>query len=340
MATITARMDPIIAHNFTAKDYQIHPGEARTWANDAQYPRQRPIRDHHVDFLAYLIKTGNFRPGTEVALAYLGSRPYVINGNHTIRAIAQADLPYLVTLATYQCTSMDEIDRLYTTYDRQLHRTPRDMLKAYGFADHSGLSQRAGEVLFGSMRLVLTGLVHDRPRASKELGYLRDNERLYVAALDWTSEARQYSADISGTGVARRWHEFLMRQSLMAVGVILYRYEPGRAEEFWSQVAKEDHPEPRHPTRQLAKWFQTDASKTRFRSLDLLAATSLAWNAVYHDRPLRSFILPSTELPVHLEGTPHLRDGVRRYVDPAGKVLRVPVFYDEPLFRKGRRDGA
>jgi hypothetical protein len=324
--------------NFTVERYYLQPGEAHTWVNDAQYPRQRPIREHHVDFLTYLVKTKQLREGTEVALAYLGSKPYTVNGNHTIRAIMRAEVPYWITLVRHQVTSMDEMDHLYTTYDRQLPRSPRDMLKAYGFGDHSGLAQREGENLYGAMRLVLSGLVHDRPKATKEHGYLRDTERLYVAALQWTDEAKQFCADIAG--VARRWHEFLRRQPLMAAAIVLYRYEPGRAETFWSAVANENHADPRHPTRQLARWLLTESHKPRIKALDLIAATSLAWNYAYHDRPLRSFTLPSTEMPMHFEGTPHTRSSVMRYVDSTWTLLEKPMPYDEPGIRKGRHDAA
>jgi hypothetical protein len=324
--------------NFTVERYYLQPGEAHTWVNDAGYPRQRPIREHHVDFLTHLVRTKQLREGTDVALATLGSKPYTVNGNHTIRAIVRADMPYWITLTRQQVTTMDEMDRLYTTYDRQLPRSPRDMLKAYGFADHSGLAQREGENLYGAMRLVLSGLSHDRPKATKAHGYLRDTERLYVAALQWTDEAKQFCADIAG--VARRWHEFLRRQPIMAAALILYRYEPGRAETFWGEVAKENHADPRHPTRLLAKWLQDQSHRKNVKALDLIAGISLAWNHNYHDRPIRSFTLPSTESPVHLEGTPHTRASVARYVNADWKVIDKPEAYDEPLFRKGRHDGA
>lgn len=333
MATIQVLQNQPEPH-FTAKPYYLHPGEAATWVNDAQYPRQRPIREHHVEFLRYLAASGTLRHGTDISLAMLGSKPYVINGNHTLRALVRAQRPYWITLTEYAVDSMEDLDRLYMTFDRQLPRSPRDMLKAYGFADHVGLSQRQSEILFGAMRLVLSGLSHERAKATKDFGYMRDNEMLYVAALGWTDEARQYFEDIAG--VAKRWHEFLRRQPLTAAAVILYRYEPGRAETFWSQVAHENHSSPQHPTRQLAKWLQDQAHRPHVKARDLISGVSLAWNTTYHDRPLRGFTsLPSTEVPVHLEGTPHTRSSVMRYMTPTWEILEEPIAYDEPSLRKG-----
>src|SRR5207344_2996213 len=131
--------------DFTVEKYHLHPGEGHTWVKDAHYERQRTIREHHVEFIRYLIETNQLRPGTEIARARYASRDYIINGNHTLMAMVRADLPIWITLTTYNVKSLQEIDTLYTTYDRQLPRSARDMLKAYGFAEHAGLSQRQSE---------------------------------------------------------------------------------------------------------------------------------------------------------------------------------------------------
>jgi len=247
--------------NFTTEKHHMQPVEAQTWVAQAMYERQRPTRDHHIEFLFHLMKIGRFRPGSEIALARLGERYYIVNGMHTLSAIIRLDSPLWITLTTYHVTSMDEVDALYNTFDRQMPRTARDMLKAYGFADHASLTQREGEVLYSAMRPLLSGFVYSAARARKDLGYLRDQELLYIAALQWIKDAAQFCEDIRSA--KKPWHAFLLRQPLMAMAIVQYHFQPGMAETFWEHVALENHASPNHPTRLLAKWFQTEAHKQR-----------------------------------------------------------------------------
>jgi hypothetical protein len=318
--------------HFTVERYQVHPGEAQTWVNNAHYEGQRPIREHHVEFLRYLISIAKHRPGTEVALAIHGGREYIINGNHTLHAIIRADKPLWVTLQRYHVSSPNEIDMLYNTFDRQLQRSPRDMLKAYGFAEHSGLSQRQGEVLFSAMRLVLSGFVYSTPKAIKTHGYLRDNELLYLAALKWTNEATWFVRDIAGC--QKRWHDYLLRQPILAMALVQYRFNPGMAETFWHQIAHEDHIFPSHPTRLLAKWFQTEAHVQRRSAVELAYITAVAWNAMYTERSRGNVSMPSTEIPILIEGTPYSRKTAMRFINEDWHLTDEPVPYDEPSFRR------
>lgn len=323
---------------FTPERYQLHPGEAQTWVAQASYERQRPIREHHVEFIRHLMQTGRFRAGSEIAMAQYASRDYIVNGNHTLYAIVRLDAPVWVTLTRYQVSSLEEVDALYNTFDRQMPRTARDMLKAYGFADHAGLTQRESECLFSAMRPLLSGFVYATARAQKELGYLRDNERLYIAALDWTKEASMFARDLQGA--KKPWAAFLLRQSLMAIALVQYRFQPGIAGDFWEHVALENHANPNHPTRLLAKWFQTEAHKQRYSPIDYAYITAMAWNAAFHERPLRSFNMPSRETPLAIEGTPYTRAKVLRYVTENWQLSDTPVAYDEPYFRRYPRVAA
>ena len=323
---------------FTTRRYHMFPGEAQTWVAEPTYSRQRPIREHHVALLHHLMHTGRFRAGSEIAIAVVQGRREIVNGNHTLHAIVRLDQPMWVTLAEYAVETEVEVDALYNTFDRQMPRTARDMLKAYGLAEHVGLNYRQGEVLFSAMRPLLSGFVYAAARAHKELGYLRDNELLYVSALRWTKEAMMFCNDIR---VAKKaWSAFLLRQPLLALALVQYRFQPALAEEFWGHVALEDHTNPNDPTRLLAKWFQTESHRQRYNPIDYVYLTAMAWNAVYAERPLRSFNMPSREVPITIEGTPYTRASVRRYITDAWQLADQPMSYDEPYFRRYPRVAA
>jgi len=326
------------ALEFTTRRYEIHPLEGQTWVAEASYGRQRPIREHHVEFLHHLMATGRFRAGSEIALAVLKGRRFIVNGNHTLYALVRLDRPIIVTLTEYHVTHEEEVDALYNTFDRQLPRTARDMLKAYGFADHAGINQRQSEVLFSAQRLLLSGFVYATARAHKTLGYLRDNELLYVSALEWTKEASMFCEDIRAA--KKPWQAFLTRQALMAIALVQYRFAPAQAETFWQHVALENHVDPNHPTRLLARWFQTESHKQRYNAIDYAYITAMAWNAVALERSLRSFTMPSREVPITIEGTPYTRQTVLRYIDEQWHLLEQPVAYDEPYFRRYPRVAA
>ena len=162
------------------------------------------MRPYHTAFLAHLMRTGKFRQGTPVDIASTGGKRIVVNGQHTLHAIVQAEIPQWVVLITHQPKTADRCD-LYSTYDMQLPRNARDMLRAYGFPEAAALNVRESTMLLGAMRLILSGFVHAMPRNDARLGYLRDQELLYVAAMEWMDEAASSApaceaCSISGAG--------------------------------------------------------------------------------------------------------------------------------------------
>ena len=57
------------------------------------YQGQRPLRLHHVRFLRHLLRTGHWRQGAEIHCARIGTERFLINGQHTLTALVQEQLP-------------------------------------------------------------------------------------------------------------------------------------------------------------------------------------------------------------------------------------------------------
>lgn len=337
MATIV-RPDPngtlvTPAPNCTVKLYLMHPGEAATWVQKGLFERQRPLRRYHVDFLKHLMLTGKFRQASPIDFAVLDRQQLVVNGQHTLHAIVAAQKPQWVTLTMHRLQTLDEVAHLYNTFDRQLPRNARDLLAAYGFVEATKLAARHSLLLLGSMRLVLSGLCYPMPVSDARLGYLRDQELLYVAAMDWAKEAGVFFAAIKG--MSSTWGRYILRQPLAAVAIVQARYKPVQAAEFWTLVAHESHANPHHPTRLLAKWIHREGIRGNYNRIDYVRMTAAAWDAFYHQRPIRQLNMQDAGRPINLAGTPHTSSSVRRYVTPEWDLLREPVPYAEPMYERG-----
>ena len=314
----------------TSKLYLMHPGEAATWIAEGLYARQRPLRPFHVAFLQHLMTIDRFRDGTPIDLAQSGQKRMVINGQHTLHAIVASQRSQWVVLTIHRTQSLDDVAHLYSTFDRQMPRNTRDMLKAYGFPDASGLNARQSDMLLGCMRLVLSGFVYPMPTSDTRLGYLRDQELLYVAAMQWQVEAKQFCTAISGT--QSTWSKYLLRQPLMAVALVQFRSKPVQALDFWTWVAHESHVSPTHPTRLLARWLQREGIRGNYDRGEYVRTCASAWNAYLDDTPIKQLHALPRGRPLHLAGTPHTLSTVRRYLSPTWELLREPVPYAEPLY--------
>jgi hypothetical protein len=313
-----------------SKLYLLHPGEAATWLAGGMYERQRQMRPYHTAFLTHLMKTGKFRQGTPIDLAYTGGKRIVVNGQHTLHALVQSEVPQWVVLITHQPKTAEDLAHLYSTYDMQLPRNSRDMLRAYGFPAAAALNVRESTMLLGSMRLILSGFVHAMPRNDPRLAYLRDQELLYVAAMGWMEEARQFCAALRG--VMHQWSKYLLRQPLMAIALVQFRYQPEKAQTFWDLVSRESHPEPSHVTRLYIRWLQREGLVSQFNRQEYLRITAAAWDAFFHERPLQRLVMQDAGKPLALAGTPHTLSSVKRYLTVAWELVQEPVLYAEPSY--------
>ena len=109
----------------------VAPAAATEIVTEFNYKNRRPLSKKHVSVLAEAIKRDDFREYTSIDFAVLNNEPILINGQHTLRAIASAEKPFWLCVHLYKVENEAEVERLYTKYDigRGHHLLTKNELK-------------------------------------------------------------------------------------------------------------------------------------------------------------------------------------------------------------------
>jgi hypothetical protein len=113
------------------------------WASMSSIPHDRPLSERRIEIYRVALKEGAFRPVTWAkAVCDEDDMIYRVNGKHTSTLFANfdGDLPF-VTIESYQCDTLEDLPRLYATFDsRTQSRTSGDINRTFA-ASNATLSR-------------------------------------------------------------------------------------------------------------------------------------------------------------------------------------------------------
>jgi hypothetical protein len=313
-----------------AKIMLVHAKEAEEWRKTTRYERQRTLRPYHVKYLANLMRHHHFRKGSPIDFGILGGRWFNVNGQHTLGAIEECGIPQPCCIIEHVCEKAEDLPRLYSSFDRQLTRSPIDMIRAYGFTESFALTERIAGALYSAVKLILSGFVHVQPSRGESSYYLRDDLLLYDAMCNWAPEALLLSSVIRGAqeAVVRK----ILRQGVLAVALVTLRHDKTMAEEFWGDVTHDA--KLGTPARAL-QTFLLDTPNLQMRTAAYARQVASPWNAYCQDRAMKQIRYPTVKSlthPIVLRRTPHTGRHVLRYISDQGEILQKPVPYNDPLY--------
>jgi hypothetical protein len=291
------------------------------------YPNQRPIRPHHVQYLRYLMRVGHFRQGSEIHLAELGQKRWLLNGYHTLTAIVLERQPVWLSITTYRCTQPDEISRLYDSFDRNLQRSLADMYHADPLLGAEEWSRRQITQLGGAMLPLALGFQSEVFGRSIYTLMLRDAILRLTLMHSWLPEARNAFAGLQGKPQLRA---ALLRAAVIAVILSTYRYQAEKAHQFWPEVARNSGLKVGQPAHLLVHFLLTTTARQLEPTL-YARHVAACWNAYVDDREIHRIAARTMTQPMLLLGTPHSGDRVMQYLDQAGQVHERPVQREMPL---------
>lgn len=260
----------------------VTPAMAAHLCESCHYERQRPIADHHVDFLVSEIKAGRFLRGTPIHFGMLGAPMFLMNGNHTMKAIAKSGISVPLLFLYEEAKSEEELGRIYARHDRHRMRDWRAILMATGQYEKIDFPKVWVNAACTAMPLVMNDLVEPKVRSDPK--GLRKSGDVRVDALeDFKDEIAMYAMSCEGAkGSSLR---MLRRATVMACGLIGFRYQPSMAEEFISAIARDENLKTRDARKKLLEWTRSNPSTVRTKE-DQVGRFISAWNAHFEGRTL------------------------------------------------------
>lgn len=289
------------------------------------FERQRPLRPNHVTFLRHLLRSGHWRQGAEIHLARLGDRRYLINGQHTLTAIAYEQQPTWLQIIEMTVPSYEEVGHLYESFDRPLQRSWADIYQANPDLYTLNFSTKQLQIVSGAMPVLARGFEGMQSYSYPEILVLRDPGVRFAFMQSWELEATNAFAGLKG---APHLVNALARAAVFAVILVTYRYQPDVAHRFWPAVARDSGLVEGQPERLLVHFLSTTPSR-RFAPYEYARQFLNAWNAAYEQRPLSRLMPQATHSPVRIAGTPFEGKRVLVFLGPDGAIFHDP----QPLAR-------
>lgn len=306
----------------------ISPRQARTMVETEVFPGQRPVREHHVTYLAQLMRLHHFAQGTTLSFATLGKQRFLINGLHRLTALGRSQEPLWFWVEERRVERMAEIADLYGVYDKNLPRSWADLYRVDSDIQETMLAPKHINKLGGALGVLVSGFQQPTGYASDMLwqGLLRNPRVRKGLILAWVPEMRQFVTHCQGPGSIRT---VLERASVLAVALVTWRFQPAGAATFWGRVAADSGLVAGEPEHTLLRWLRESPVRSVLPTL-YPRYVAEAWNAAQLGK-----VFPRAHAgeagPLRLAGTPHTGKQHVHYVNAAGEPLREPEPWGEEM---------
>jgi hypothetical protein len=245
----------------------VTPQMAKLLRQTCHFERQRPISDNNVARLSSEMAHGWFTPGTPIFVGVMPNRSMVIlNGNHTLEAVAAGSFPVPLTFIYYQVADIEEAGTIYATFDTHAKRSWLAVLQGVGRTENMPFAKHA----MAALPIIMTDFFASDP--GSKLVHSR-NARIEEFDLYSTAASSAWEAVSDKVTTNRR---MLIRAPVFAVAMVTFRSQPSMAEEFWSGAAADDGLATDDPRKALLRYLQADDSGTN--KFSTVQAVSMAWN--------------------------------------------------------------
>ncbi len=228
----------------------VTPELALDWLTSWEYPNQRPERLSQVERLEGNLTGDRFMPGTQLKVAHVDGKSYLIDGQHRLEAIVNSGVGAIFTLTHHDCTSMVQVADLYSTTDRGVPRGAVDVLRAHGLHHESdGIAMDYLRAIGAAARFIHAGFRRARHIELTDADLVATTEHYMPAA-----QAFLQCMDDASVGTKMRVR--LRRAPVLALALVLFdeAYNNGLADkvvEFWTKVGSGVNLQPGEPA-QLA----------------------------------------------------------------------------------------
>jgi hypothetical protein len=320
----------------------LTPDIARALLQRYAYPRQRTLRPHRVRELWEMMRYGTFRTYTELIFARYKDVMYLVNGYHRLNALLRYGKPVTFTIVTRDEASVEAIDKLYETYDRELPRSYLDMLRASDWAKQHNVSTSDMDLLHHAMIYVISGFTDaGTTPGTLPANIRRDTLHLQDFMDTWIAEVEAYMNALAGTEYETK--QLYFRAAVMSVGLLTLRYQAESAAAFWYKASHRNGFQDGDAEKVLDAWLRSHplgskgkAKKAREDRMGYAYYIASAWNAYMGPK---GNVIPHPSchhlnarrkgLPLSLHGTPF--DGTKElwFIGKNAEPLRDPVSKSE-----------
>ena len=271
----------------SAKVVRVTQALADEFANMASVV-ERPVGERRLMVYERIMKAGEFRPCTwGKAYCKETGQWYRVNGQHTSvlysRLLPELVEPPYVTLEIYQCETLDDVAKLWATYDNKLQsRSVSDINHSF-----ASVVPELKDVRRRVIDLCVSGIWQHSVGGSRGgcISRTADAPERAEVLLDET-EFVLWVDKMIGSGVTNG-HRHLCRAGVVAAMYATWKKAKGASTTFWESVRDETGATPDCPDRKLSRWLLTTISHAggdrpqskKADSREMYVRGIYAWNA-------------------------------------------------------------
>lgn len=303
----------------------IAPKEAQFMLENNIFKGQRSLTKPWVTSLADMMKRGQFGQGSSIDFGYLpDGRWQLVNGQHRLHAVVKSRLAQRFTIILHPCETEQELRNLYLKFDRNLRRTPEQMLSGAGLKEVLSVNHRLFRAMHGAAGIACFGFMpnlRSQVQQSRFPQFNNTDARVEMVR-HWQEEAEQYSSDLEG---AEKYIQGMLgRVPIVALALPTYRYAPDKAKAFWQGMARDDGLSREDP-RKAFLHYMVGNRRIEPEPIHLSRTVARVWTA-WHDKQTRVHVQAKrTTGPIRIAGTPHTGKKHMIYINKQGNLLRDPV---------------
>lgn len=284
--------------------------QATQWLELA-YEHQRPVRQHHVEFLAEEMRRDQFIQGTQIRFVSFDGRRILIDGQHRLWAIVMSGKPQYFSVLITRSESKEDVAWLYGNTDIGMRRTGAHLLGAMELDTETGFTQRQLRYLTSAISFMKVGCTRAL-KVSIHRDEIVKGIRVYVPF------AREYFKALDGA--PREINSGAYRSSTLSIALLSFRYTQPYSEkrgaplveDFWQGVIHDDGikvGDPRKIANRHLLYVRVlnngsnvagDAVSAGYASRYLVSCM----NAYVEGRNLQKAIVSDVNAPLKLHGVP------------------------------------
>lgn len=290
----------------------ITPADAAHMLETMKYEHQRPTRNGKIEVYAADMRAGKFRELTQIFIAIYHGRYFLLDGQHRLKAVVQADMPILFTVVEKDADSEEELAHLYSTTDQGIRRTAGDVYGAYALGEEFGLGKTMLDAFGAGIKFMINGCLY--VNVSIRHDSIIPHMRLYAPYI------QDYQALIHEGNVSQGMLAQCKRSSTIAAALLSLRFSAPKADraarqsvrDFWIGAFKDDglrQGDPRKAANQHLMLSRMTASRTASQRNIVSQAYSVRYlgnclNAHIKGESLRYAKVPDEHAPINIYGTP------------------------------------
>ena len=289
--------------NLTPGKDLITPECADEILRECRYPKQRALRDDRVLYLAEELVAERWEP-TVITLCPCAETglTYLVDGQHRLSAIPLAKKPAPLNFVLEPKRTLAEVDAAYRVMDAHAKRTLQDRLRASDLPDKLGLNDWELRQLGMAIPPLADGFVTNHPYSMSHNPMVRHDELRMQLMREWAGDARLFFDCLRGATHGDR--NRFRNGTMIAFAILTMRYQPVKAQEFWTAIALNDG-----LLRGTPQWYFRnqimEQGRKNHHSAEMARRMASCWNAYMTGKTINSTVVKNLAANINILGTPY-----------------------------------